>query len=182
MNDLKEKIYNEWLRATALRNNRGYRRRKDLDGIKPEDSAALDRLYRIFSSCPGIDIRTYFMAGYDSRENDDSKFISLSEFAKQSMVRVYLNFQSSFDKDGFGFNEVVKLSNSGFTNILDTCVENKWTLAQYIGSTSIESDGVYRWIKDFASNRICCFNIFLPKRYEQYRQDFDSLHRNRLQS
>lgn len=156
----KEKVYNTWLKATALANHRPYRVRKDFSAIKADDSAALDRLHRIFSGFPGVNILEYFLASYAARENDfagGNAFIPLSDFAKPAAMRRYLD--SYKNVSGLSDKNILGRTVRGFSNIVEKCKANGWRIAQYIGDPGLGSVGFYEWATDFVNHDITEYNI-----------------------
>lgn len=146
-----EDIYNAWLRATALANKRPYKRRKDFSALSEEDRFALDKLGRIFSGFPGINVGDYFGASYQLYEADAVRFIPLKDFATPKAVRNYVNYCGVSPKKDAWVDRMMR----GFSYIFNKCVEDGVSLASYIAG----GEGTPDWVPDYLSGEISIENI-----------------------
>lgn len=155
----REDIYNSWLKATARANNRPYRLRSDFGSLKEEDSAALDKLGRMFGSFPGVDVDLFFTAGYHLH---GERFIPLSSFSRPSAIRDYKIFIENRKDENVSLTEdkaTMDRVMMGFIYIKDLCIKNGWRLSEYIASTDLIGGLTYHWVVDFAEHHICEYNL-----------------------
>ena len=156
----KEEIYNTWLKITARYNNRPYTKRTDFTTLKDDDRVSLDKLYRIFSNFPGLNMERYFSAGYELYGNDfeDGKaFIPLCGFATAVALKNYKIFSDSLIEKKMTDKSVMRDILDGFLYIKNKCESNNWRLSHYIGNC--DNKLTYEWVVDFASHKISVYNI-----------------------
>lgn len=166
-----EDIYNAWLRATALANKRPYKRRKDFSNLSEEDRLSLEKLERIFSGFPGINVGDYFGASYQLYESDAVRFIPLKDFTTPKAVRNYVNFCGVSPKKDVWVDRMMR----GFSFIFKKCVEDRVSLAAYIAG----GEGVPEWVPDYLSGEISIENIIC---FNEVGFDVVSAVRKRLSS
>lgn len=140
LNDIQKGIYNDYLRALGVANNRAYKPRKDFDDLNDENLRYLYRLELFFKQFSHINPYNFFIASLKFR---NLKYLSLSDYLKHSAVIAYSKYNKAKYDEFIDSDESITDFIQGFKHIVAFCLENNLPTKQY--RTSVNNNHV-PWI------------------------------------
>lgn len=140
LNDIQKGIYNDYLRALGVANNRAYKPRKDFDDLNDENLRYLYRLELFFKQFSHINPYNFFIASLKFR---NLKYLSLGDYLKHSAVIAYSKYNKAKYDEFIDSDESITDFIQGFKNIVAFCLENNLPTKQY--RTSVNNNHV-PWI------------------------------------
>lgn len=134
--DFEKRIYNAFLVASRRAVNKPFRLRQDFSDIKPEVYTALKKLSAFFLDNPTVNINDFFTAPYKLYE--DPGYLSIESFLKRTAITWYTLYMANKRCADPDADDALADTVKAFKFVLEYCVKEKITLAQY--KTKTEKD------------------------------------------
>lgn len=128
LNEIQERIYNDYLKALAIANNRAYKSRKDFSKLDEETKTSLYRLELFFAQFKHINPYNFFIASFKYRK---LTFMQLSDFLKHSAIVAYSRHNALKYDDFIDSDESINNFIQGFRHIVSFCLENQIPTKKY---------------------------------------------------
>lgn len=128
MTDFQKEIYNNYLKALAKVNERGYKHRENFDNLDDALAHCLYRLEMFFNQFKHIQPYDFFLAYLKYK---DIKHANLQDYLKYGAVVAYGKYSKSKYDDFVDSQESIDSFIKGFKNIVAFCLENNIPTKEY---------------------------------------------------
>lgn len=122
-------IYNAYLYALRVSQNKPFTPRKDFKTFKEESVIHLKKLENFFNKFPYIKVVDYFKAPFVIHKDED--FIGLDFFTKMSAVKTFSMYMKYIQEKDPDSEEQIKFIQDSLKFIGSFCLRNKLTPEKY---------------------------------------------------
>ncbi len=147
ISETQKKIYNFYLRAYRINNNKPYKAKKSFDDLLKKDTIliALQRLEQFFNKFSHLLRHEFFDAPYKVYD-DERKYYDLPFYASHKGLTTcvaYFNMLKEQSPD-----EQLDSIKDSLRFVLDFCIEKKLLLSEYPTYKSVAQNDCFKHIKD----------------------------------
>jgi hypothetical protein len=161
ISDIQKQIYNLYLRAYRINNNRPFKAKKKFDDLSAEKIAYLEKLENVFKRYPSFLSNLYFDAPYKIY-NDEKKFYDLKFFSSSKGISTCIAYFKVLNNGNP--EEQIDFIKSSYKFIAEFCVSKNISLDQYIYYCSVSQNDCIIHLKE---HKLSWYIIFgLPGFYD----------------
>lgn len=171
MTDTGKTIYNLYLRALRVNNNKPYRPRQNFDDFdKKEEYFHVLRLEEMFKKYPHLLRYEFFDAPYKLHSNDETNYYTLKYFASYKGLKTCVEYFKSMQKTDP--DQQLDYIKSSLRFIADFCLEKEITVGEYMFYKSVSQNDFLKHLKE---HKISWYMIFgIPSMVDFiYKMDTD---------
>ena len=165
ISDQQKHIYNLYLRALRVNNDKPFRPKKNFADVekKPEVLLQLENIAKRFAQFPHLCNNAYFDAPYKVYSNDKTAYYGLDFYAKHKALTTCITYLKILEMASP--KEQKTFIKESFTFIANFCVDKRITLDEYCNYKSVVQLDCFKHLKE---HRLSWYVIFsIPNFYSK---------------